>query len=198
MWDIPDQAELLAEYLLEKHGITTMQQLNEAIKRLKPLDISIFCGNMNRAEGEYYERDSTIQRKTTPRRSNENNLDDLKKNAFSNSEVKTNHEAHRPPNPQIGTRNTTDIKQKELSQHTSFSQSEKQSSTSDIRFVELLQVLKYGGYTLYSFQKDRYFTYLKPGCPPITVPLYDPINKVYIQLVKEIIEYEDENRDDLG
>lgn len=39
----------LAEILLKEYGISTEEELNKAIRNLKPLDISVFC---NKKEGE--------------------------------------------------------------------------------------------------------------------------------------------------
>ncbi len=34
-------------------------------------------------------------------------------------------------------------------------------------------------------------TFRKPGCQPITIPVHEPIKRVYIIMVKEVIESED-------
>lgn len=46
--------ERLLEYLQEKYGITTQQELEEALARQEKLDITIFvadCGEANEANG---------------------------------------------------------------------------------------------------------------------------------------------------
>ena len=40
------------------------------------------------------------------------------------------------------------------------------------------------------------YTFSKPGCQPITIPQHEPIKKVYVEMVKQIVEREavnDEN-----
>ena len=35
----------------------------------------------------------------------------------------------------------------------------------------------------------------KPGCQPITIPRHEPIKKVYVEMVKEIVESEAMNNE---
>ena len=37
-------------------------------------------------------------------------------------------------------------------------------------------------------------TFRKPGCAPITIPMHEPIKKVYV--IKEVVESEVSNRED--
>ena len=39
-------------------------------------------------------------------------------------------------------------------------------------------------------------TFRKPGCAPITIPMHEPIKKVYVMMVKEVVESEVSNRED--
>ncbi len=67
----------------------------------------------------------------------------------------------------------------------------------DIRFEELRKVLESCGYTMYAPRSgSSHYTFRKPGCKPITIPKHKPIKKVYVQMVKEIVESEDKNRED--
>lgn len=65
------------------------------------------------------------------------------------------------------------------------------SLSKDIRFDELRKVLESLGYTMYSPSGgSSHFTFRKPNCSPITIPKHEPIKKVYVQMVKDIIESE--------
>lgn len=61
----------------------------------------------------------------------------------------------------------------------------------DLRFDELRKVLEDYGYVM-NFPKggSSHYTFRKPGCQPITIPKHEPINKVYVELVKQIVESE--------
>ena len=37
---------------------------------------------------------------------------------------------------------------------------------------------------------SSHYTFRKPGCQPITIPKHEPINKVYVELVRNIVESE--------
>lgn len=37
---------------------------------------------------------------------------------------------------------------------------------------------------------SSHFTFRKKGCQPITIPKDEPIKKVYVEMVKEIVESE--------
>lgn len=36
----------------------------------------------------------------------------------------------------------------------------------------------------------------KPGCQPITIPKHEPIKKVYVEMVKQVVESEGANEND--
>ncbi|MBQ9156846.1 MAG: type II toxin-antitoxin system HicA family toxin [Eubacterium sp.] len=62
----------------------------------------------------------------------------------------------------------------------------------DIRFDELRKILETYGYTMRGPSGgSSHKTFRKPGKNPITIPQNEPIKKVYILLVKEVIESED-------
>lgn len=63
------------------------------------------------------------------------------------------------------------------------------SLSKDLRFDELRKVLESYGYTMHSPKSgSSHCTFRKTGCPPITVPKHEPIKKVYVELVKQVIE----------
>ncbi|MCD8158967.1 MAG: type II toxin-antitoxin system HicA family toxin [Clostridiales bacterium] len=67
----------------------------------------------------------------------------------------------------------------------------------DMRFEELRKVLEQYGYEMNSPRKgSSHYTFRKPGCQPVTIPKHEPVKKVYVEIVKQIIEsevYNDEN-----
>lgn len=64
----------------------------------------------------------------------------------------------------------------------------------DLRFDELRKVLESYGYTMYSPRSgSSHYTFRKIGCQPITIPKHEPIKKVYVQMVKQIVESEVKN-----
>lgn len=64
----------------------------------------------------------------------------------------------------------------------------------NIRFDELRKVLESYGYTMTSPSGgSSHKTFRKPGCMPITIPRHEPIKKIYVEMVKEVIESEDSN-----
>ena len=68
------------------------------------------------------------------------------------------------------------------------------SLSNDVRFDELKKVLESCGYTMYAPRGgSSHYTFRKKGCYPITVPKHEPIKKVYVQMVKEVIESEANN-----
>lgn len=61
----------------------------------------------------------------------------------------------------------------------------------DMRFDELRKVLESYGYTMYAPRGgSSHYTFRKPGCMPITIPKHEPIKRVYVEMVKEIVESE--------
>ncbi len=65
------------------------------------------------------------------------------------------------------------------------------SISKDLRFDELRKVLEEYGYEMKAPRGgSSHYTFRKPGCMPITVPKHEPIKKVYVEMVKEIVESE--------
>ena len=64
----------------------------------------------------------------------------------------------------------------------------------DLRFEELRKVLEIYGYEITAPRSgSSHYTFRKPGCMPITIPKHEPIKKVYVEMVRTIIESEDGN-----
>ena len=61
----------------------------------------------------------------------------------------------------------------------------------DLRFHELRKVLESYGYQIPAPRSgSSHYTFRKPGCMPITIPKHEPIKKVYVELVKQVVESE--------
>jgi predicted RNA binding protein YcfA (HicA-like mRNA interferase family) len=70
------------------------------------------------------------------------------------------------------------------------------SLSKDLRFDELRKVLEEYGYEMKSPRGgSSHYTFRKAGCMPITVPKHEPIKKVYVEMVKEIVESEAKNHE---
>lgn len=68
------------------------------------------------------------------------------------------------------------------------------SLSPDMRFDELKKVLESYGYEMNSPRGgSSHFTFRKLGCNPITIPKHEPIKKIYIEMVKNIVESEEAN-----
>ncbi len=68
------------------------------------------------------------------------------------------------------------------------------SLSKDLRFEELRRVLESCGYEMNAPKGcSSHFTFRKPGCQPITIPRHEPIKRVYVELVKQIVESEAED-----
>ena len=67
----------------------------------------------------------------------------------------------------------------------------------DIRFDELRKVLESYGDEMNSPKGvSSHYTFRKCGCMPVTIPKHEPIKKVYVEMVRQIVESEtrkDEN-----
>ncbi len=68
----------------------------------------------------------------------------------------------------------------------------------DLRFDELRKVLESYGYKM-TVPKggSSHYTFRKAGCQPITIPKHEPIKKVYVEMVKQVVESEAENHEDI-
>ena len=59
----------------------------------------------------------------------------------------------------------------------------------DLRFDELRKVLESYGYKMNTPKGgSSHYTFRKAGCQPITIPKHEPIKKVYVEMVKQIVE----------
>ena len=68
----------------------------------------------------------------------------------------------------------------------------------DIRFDELKKVLESYGYEMYAPRGgSSHCTFRKAGCQPITIPRHEPIKRVYVEMVKRIVENEVDNDEDI-
>ena len=64
--------------------------------------------------------------------------------------------------------------------------------SSDLRFVELQKILESYGYKMNApGGESSHCTFRKVGYPPITIPKHTPIKKVYIEMVREVVEREE-------
>ncbi len=64
----------------------------------------------------------------------------------------------------------------------------------DVRFEELKKILEHYGYVMTQPKSgSSHCTFRKAGCSLITIPRHKPIKRVYIEMVKEIIESEAQN-----
>ncbi len=65
------------------------------------------------------------------------------------------------------------------------------SLSKDMRFDELRKVLESYGYTMNAPRGgSSHYTFRKAGCQPITIPKHEPIKKVYVEMVRDIVESE--------
>ena len=66
-----------------------------------------------------------------------------------------------------------------------------QALDNNMRFDEIRKVLESFGYFMSSPRSgSSHRTFRKPGHNPITIPTHEPIKRVYIIMVKEVIESE--------
>ena len=71
------------------------------------------------------------------------------------------------------------------------------SLSKDLRFNELRKVLQEYGYTMNAPRSaSSHYTFRKPGCMPITIPKHEPIKKVYVEMVRDIVESEEKRNED--
>ena len=71
------------------------------------------------------------------------------------------------------------------------------SLSKELRFEELKKVLESYGYEMKAPKSgSSHYTFRKEGCKPITIPKHEPIKKVYVEMVKEVVESESGNYED--
>lgn len=72
------------------------------------------------------------------------------------------------------------------------------SLSKDLRFEELRKVLESYGYEMSAPRSgSSHYTFRKQGCTPITIPKHEPIKKVYVEMVKQIVESEERKDEDV-
>ncbi len=70
--------------------------------------------------------------------------------------------------------------------------------SNNLRFDELRKVLESCGYTMNAPRGgSSHYTFRKEGCMPITIPKHEPIKKVYVEMVRQIVEREAENEENI-
>ena len=70
------------------------------------------------------------------------------------------------------------------------------SLSKDLRFDDLCKVLENCGYEMNAPRGgSSHCTFRKPGCRPITIPKHESIKKVYVEMVKQVVESEAENNE---
>lgn len=64
----------------------------------------------------------------------------------------------------------------------------------DLRFTELRKVLESYGYEMNTPRRgSSHYTFRKPGCMPLTIPKHEPIKKIYVEMVRQVVESEARN-----
>lgn len=67
----------------------------------------------------------------------------------------------------------------------------------EFRFAELEKILKKYGYTMREPKGgSSHVTFRKKGCSPITIPRHARIKRVYVEMVRAVVEKEAEHEDD--
>ena len=62
----------------------------------------------------------------------------------------------------------------------------------DIRFDELRKVMESYGYKMNAPRSgSSHYTFRKQGKSPITIPKHEPIKKVYVEMVRKVVESEE-------
>lgn len=62
----------------------------------------------------------------------------------------------------------------------------------DLRFEELKKILESYGYVMNATRGGgSHYTFRKTGYSPITIPKHKPIKRVYIEMVREVVEREE-------
>lgn len=63
------------------------------------------------------------------------------------------------------------------------------SLSKDMRFDELKKVLESYGYEMNAPKSgSSHYTFRKPGKNPITIPKHESIKKIYVEMVREVVE----------
>ena len=71
------------------------------------------------------------------------------------------------------------------------------SLSKDMRFDELKKVLERYGYVMNAPKSgSSHYTFRKAGKRPITIPKHEPIKKIYVEMVREVVEEESLHEND--
>jgi len=63
------------------------------------------------------------------------------------------------------------------------------SLSKDMRFDELKKVLESYGYEMKATRRGgSHCTFRRPGRNPITIPKHEPVRKIYVDMVREVVE----------
>lgn len=67
----------------------------------------------------------------------------------------------------------------------------------DMRFSKLRKILEGYGYTMNAPKSgSSHYTFRKPGKNPITIPKHEPIKRIYVEMVRKVVEEETSNEND--
>ena len=67
----------------------------------------------------------------------------------------------------------------------------------EIRFDELRKVLESYGYEMRASRSgSSHYIFRKSGCQPITIPKHEPVKRIYVEMVKRVVESEVKNVED--
>lgn len=67
----------------------------------------------------------------------------------------------------------------------------------ELRFAELRKVLESYGYEMRAPSKgSSHYTFRKAGCQSITIPKHEPIKRIYVEMVKKVVESEAKENED--
>ena len=67
----------------------------------------------------------------------------------------------------------------------------------NMRFEELQKVLEHYGYKMSGPRSgSSHRSFRKPGHEPITIPQHEPIKRVYVEMVRDMIESEERDEED--
>jgi len=70
------------------------------------------------------------------------------------------------------------------------------SLSKDMRFNEIRKVLEEYGYVMNIPRRgSSHCTFRKDGCSPITIPKHEPIKRIYIEMVREVVENENREKE---
>lgn len=70
------------------------------------------------------------------------------------------------------------------------------SLSKDMRFNEIRKVLEEYGYVMNKPRSgSSHCTFRKDGCSPITIPKSEPIKRIYIEMVREVVENENREKE---